>query len=29
MAEMPRILRGAGADSIEQLWRKMWWTLHY
>ncbi|MDD9855109.1 MAG: hypothetical protein OXU88_02895, partial [Gammaproteobacteria bacterium] len=23
------LLRGADADCIEMLWRKIWWTLHY
>jgi len=27
--EMPPLLHGAEADCIEQLWRKIWWTLHY
>jgi len=27
--EMPPLLRGKDADCIEQLWRKIWWTLHY
>jgi len=27
--EMPALLRGKDADCIEQLWRKIWWTLHY
>lgn len=27
--EMPPLLLGADADCIEQLWRKIWWILHY
>jgi L-alanine-DL-glutamate epimerase-like enolase superfamily enzyme len=27
--EMPEIFAGAEADSIENLWQKAWWALHY
>jgi L-alanine-DL-glutamate epimerase-like enolase superfamily enzyme len=27
--EMPEIFAGAEADSIEALWQKAWWALHY
>lgn len=27
--EIPAMLRGAEADRIEDLWQKIWWTLHY
>ena len=27
--EMPPLLLGAEASRIEEIWRKIWWTLHY
>ena len=27
--EMPEIMAGEDADTIERLWHKAWWALHY